>query len=1325
MVDEQLAVSITSPADGAVIRRDDDVGAAAGIQVDVVVRAEGVRDGTAIVIDTSANPVALDSALVEDGEAVFSAFTLPRGEITLHAATATCHTPECFASVALTVVDSDAVVTIAKPTEGEVVPAGDVELSVVRESGAPPRGCRIDVDGRGIGNFVWEDQARPLTVASSLPAGEHTVQAFCAEGLDVVPTQRVTFSVGGVTAESIAFSAVQPLFTRAHGDVVGARLVTKPGFGVIASVSGGRGGTVVLAHYAAASGGAPFASVSRVLGEGEHDAAFEELVLPQGVSYVEAVYTDVAGNVASTPRQKLVADFIGPTLVLGVRTAAGAAQDCDSAATACLADTRELDAGRIGLDRAASDAVCAFGPCSALGTDLVFSLADCVNSDPSSETCPVTIRLQSRKIGDTAWADVFGGAFGSGDTPDSPMPADPRFDPAVTRELRLVTEDSNGNTGVSNSVFLMLNFSGSRIDEVERLDAALAPTGDALTDDRYYGIAESIIDPASGELQTSFRVRLTAYDVTPTSVRLAVDSASGGSAYEVPVIGGAIADFVGVAFAVATDPAHPTTNTVTVQVMCGPDPCGQRAYAGVVADIEAPTYEFSRCSLCDNGVPLVSSACPAACAGPDGDPGANIAGAGHPAIWNIARDLDHDGGNGFDARPIVVRMSGVEEGSVIRLVTDLGSLGNATASATGCPGAATCSAAFPDLTASHLPGSEARRISVSFTDRAGNVAVPKAARIDANHESIYARTDVIAPRGVAADVCIGESTGSDAASVEAGTCAAVCAETGVCNRTQAAATLSWSAPGDDDDAGTVTGYFIGVAALGIDYAGAVYTDCAQLASGVAGYERVASLLTPPRTGGAAEHLALSGLYPHRDYCVVVAATDDAGNEGPRTVVTRRKIPLVTVPTRQPFDGVVRDDAQPAGAFRSEPAAPRDYGAFATSLPDLDADGRDDFAITQLTSGSVQLFLSGSAGGAFAPAVTINAPAIAYSGSFGAAVAGGDFDGDGLHDLVICDPTLTTTGFAEAGARGGALFLYYGVLGSGIARDVNTTTPQVPSLHPDVSLLGAAGQELCANLHIADVDGDARADLVATTSAASNAARGYIIAGGDRARFAGGAAYFDVTTDPDAVLLAAPGAAAFPHRLAVGDFDADGQDETVISDADHLYVYDAASLTSTLTLTPGVGFGNALAAVRSPGGATGDWLLVGTTDDRVVVLAPGFTSASSPLDPAAYATLDGTDWSGAPAARFGRSLASLGNFDDFTGADIAVGPGAAESGGPYATFVYSFDETTGAFEKRAILQGGAGFGGALVGVRAYEPGSQLGRGQLLVVQRFAARLFMFR
>jgi hypothetical protein len=166
------------------------------------------------------------------------------------------------------------------------------------------------------------------------------------------------------------------------------------------------------------------------------------------------------------------------------------------------------------------------------------------------------------------------------------------------------------------------------------------------------------------------------------------------------------------------------------------------------------------------------------------------------------------------------------------------------------------------------------------------------------------------------------------------------------------------------------------------------------------------------------------------------------------------------------------------------------------------------------------------------------------------------------------------------------------------------------------------------------------------------------------------------------------------------------------------------LTTAVTYEPSAtGFGNQLATVRAPRGTPGDWLLVGTTDDRVVVFATGFMGASYPL--ASYVTLDGAGWDGTPAARFGQSLASIGDFDARGGIDIVVGPGTTSSGGPYSTFLYSFDPGSDAFEKRAILQAGAGFASTVVGVRAYNPVSALDRSQLLVVQRFAARLFMFR
>ncbi len=1734
-VEDDVAVSIAAPVEGAVVRRPDDVDPdAAGIQVDVVVRVEGAIDGTVVLLGTSSDLADAAYAYVEAGEAVFEAFDLPAGMVTLNAATATCNDVACTASIEVAVVDSDTQVAIASPSNGDVVGIGDVELTIVRVSGAAPESCLLRIDGAPVGNFFWTNSAAPLVVASTLAAGEHVAQAFCQQWLDTIPTQEVSFTVdgtaplaprlisepagpgsvdfdlggayinqettdvspdvglqhgvtvtvdghgesmrgwavrlsvtppGGVeafyeqmvdegadpidvtfdevdfgdldgdivfrvvvldavgrtspadsatliidrTAPTLVLTVPDPLqlilsrandlepatfdsvevdftvmptdavgevafqldaqspvavavapsvvFPRASltagdyvatfaavdvagnvgtlsyafsvatfansvvietpvddvfnaaddgdsgavglqvdftvaatgfedgatvilcstidagtglacaggGFVVGTGVLTGDLLGSVATftvtladgaqtlhaeafeiddlphessasrdvlvdtvppvfvavafpgndagndapgvvrfaaseldgdgnlavvvtvaglelgqlltvlvdgiaVSSGNspfaltltpgqhsvafamadvagnaavsanvvveldaeagtvvvdpptaspytiasttvgvtisdtsgGGTLLLERYAGLSGGSALGSASSsTLANGQTRFDVASFVLGQGLNYLQATYTDAFGNVAISDRVVYAVDALGPSLTLGVRSAAGVVQSCGTLGSSCLADTLPFDSStrRISLDKLAASSTCGgFGPCSPDGTDLFFTLAQCVNSDTSLESCPVTVRLQSRLPGDPDWLDVFAGTFSASDVADASILTGPEFEPGVTRELRLVTADSNGNPGVSNSVYLTLNFAGVVIVSLERLDAAFASTGDLLADDRYYGIAEDILDPVSGRFQTNFAATLDAYGVAPTSVRLTVDNFGGQAAHEVAVG----APFAAVELEVATNPASPSTNAITVEAMCGPDPCGTRAFSGIVADIVAPTYEFDRCSLCANAVPLVSLACPAACG--DTSPASNIAGPGAPAIWNLAQDADHDGGSGFNTT-VVLDLAGVEDGRTVRLVTDLGVLAGNAVSSDGCAGGPSCSKLFA-LTASHLPGTEVRRISVSFTDRAGNVAVPPAARIDAVHESIYARTDVIAPAGVQASACIGESTAIDAPSIEGPLCAAACSATNACDRTAASAALTFAAPGDDGASGTVVSYLMGVAALGIPYGATTYTSCDQVTTS-GPFEATLALPGPPRAGGGIEQLAVPDLYPHRDYCFLVVATDDVGNSSPAgSFVSRRKIPLVTTPTPQSFDGVVRDDAQPVGAFHTEPSAPSTYGAFATSLPDLDGDGRDDFAVTQLTSGSVQLYLSTTP---FVPAVTINAPAIAYSGTFGSALAGGDFDGDGLGDLVICDPTLTTSGFPGAGAHGGALFLYYGVAGSGVARSLNTTTPQVPSYHPDTTLLGFAGAELCAFSQLGDVTGDGVDDLVAAGMPTSSPPFVYVVNGGDRARLGAGVQAFSPGSDAD---MAA--GAISPRGLALGDFDGDGTDEIAVADtADAVFVLDGGSPVALVFHPTAAGFATTIASVRTPRGTAGDWLLVGATDDNVYVFATGFMSDAFPLG--SYVTLDNTGWDGVPAPLFGRSLASIGNFDGQGGPDIAVGPG----------FIYGFDTDTDTFEKRAILQGGAGFASQLAGVRGYQPGSSLARSQLLVVQRGAARLFMFR
>ena len=789
----------------------------------------------------------------------------------------------------------------------------------------------------------------------------------------------------------------------------------------------------------------------------------------------------------------------------------------------------------------------------------------------------------------------------------------------------------------------------------------------------------------------------------------------------------------------------------------------------------------------------------AACAAADSDANFNIAtytgASGTYAAWNLARDIDHAGPT-FNAPTIGVKLKGVENGEPVTLTTDAGTITGNTVSSSGCPTASTCRADFPALTASNLAGTAARKISVSFTDRAGNTAVPDTVRGDATREAIYARTDVLAPAGVTPTVCIGESTvpaaGNDPASLEPASCAAVCATAGNCDRLKATASLTWTVPGDDDTSGTTapSGYVLGAAALGIPYPKSgggttTYTTCSAITAD--GPFEVTPL--PPSTlqaTGAVEQIKVDGLFPHRDYCFAVIAVDDVGNRSPAaSFVARRKLPLVTQPNIQSFDGVTRNDAQSAGAFFISPdTTTTTFGVTVAALPDINGDGKEDLAVGQVFNpGKIFIFYSGN--GFQSPAVTITAPTIGESGTFGQSIAGGDFDGDGFNDFAFCDPNLTTDNttaptIGTGGASGGALFLYYGSP-TGVTFTNNTNDPQLPSKLPNVALLGAASQGVCSIVRFANVNGGAGQDLVVATKqtgTTSPAPYVYGINGGSRDRFAASKVFLNLEADassggPDfSIPKNATGAVQWPWLLETGDFDADGFSDIAISDYQDasrgantgaVFVHrggsflngvqpSAQAATANVTrvsydTTGTIRFGYAMSVIKQPRATNvtavadnADWLMVGrlpsgqTELGTVVVLKGGtatasFLSGTYPINDSTALLLDNTNWQGVPQNRFGRSMRTIGQLDGQPGIEIAVGPGFPSSGGPYYTTIFSFDEVQDKFVKRVILQGPAtptvSFGDNLVGVRDFAPGSPPGRSQLIVNDRTERQIFLFK
>ncbi len=1155
------------------------------------------------------------------------------------------------------------------------------------------------------------------------------------------------------------------------------------------------GASLLLERFAAPTGGSATASDLRALAAGQSATTFAAFPLLAGDNYLQATFTDAGGNAVPSARLSYSADFYGPTLTLEVRNAANVLQSCASEAVPCAIDIENpaLNNNRAKLDPTDADA----GVYRSGGTDLRFTLLGCALEGCASN--PVTVRLETRIAASGApFVDVSESTYGEiGDviSATSYFTRCPNFalDPAGDREVRLSAVDRYGNVSLSSSVFLRVDVNGVII-EVVRLDAGGAPTSDVLDDGVYWGSAQNLAAPPL--FATNLRVRVTPVGVippTPLSARLLVNAAEvpGSPASLLPANE---ADFGMVALDTSPDPANLNPNTIDVTVDCG-GPCGQRTYSGVVADITAPTYQFDRCQLCALGVPLENNALCSSCSIVDSDANANIDAPPAFAVWNAAGDQDNSPGNGFtilgSVDPLIVKIAGVEDGELVRLESDQGGLIGNSVLSTGCAPVTNCRATFSGLGVPTLAGTLDHRLTVSFSDRAGNGAVPDAVR--GSSEAILARTDVLAPAAVRPTVCIGESTtpagvsppDSDPLTFEDPACASECQLTAACSRRNGMATLVWPAPADDGAIGSaVTSYEVWVAALGIPYpgpGGTTYTSCDEIAAGDP-VEQVVAGPTPAGPGTLERAVVgdLVPLYPHRSYCFVLMPYDDLGNAPAASdAVTERAMPLVNHPDPVAFNALSPTDDQ-AGAVLHTSAA-TDFGSVAANVGDLDGDGRDDFAVAdRAATRSVHLFLS--SGNLTSPDVSIAAPSIS-AGLFGIGIGGGDFDADGLSDLAICARTLTTQGGPNSGSNAGALYLYYGVGTGGIRRDVNSTNSQLPSVTPDVALMGPASALMCNLVVLAEVNGVAGDDLLMATFSSSNQPRVYGFFGGSRSRFPASfptpaVIHLDLTNPPTPGVTNRPefalqrkstGGSAFPFALVAADVDGNGTRDIAVSDqlANHdasatcngcgeVYVFRGSSTLSGLMAPPDTSppalmhilryvpgasnVGLTLGRIRQPRGVgdPADWLLVhaggGSLNNRVLVFkgtalgaTPGIMPASYPAGgrPAGeYALLDRLHWDGSAPALFGYAMADIGRFDGHGGPDLLVGPGHTTTAGRYGVFLYSFDPVSDAMLKRAIFFGSASFGTAVVG--AYDFLGLAGvETDIIVSSRSGRSLFLFR
>ena len=145
-----------------------------------------------------------------------------------------------------------------------------------------------------------------------------------------------------------------------------------------------------------------------------------------------------------------------------------------------------------------------------------------------------------------------------------------------------------------------------------------------------------------------------------------------------------------------------------------------------------------------------------------------------------------------------------------------------------------------------------------------------------------------------------------------------------------------------------------------------------------------------------------------------------------------------------------------------------FGYALAAAGDVNRDGYGDVivgapGVTASERGNAYIYLGGPAGVGRDRFITLNAP---DGGRFGTAVGAGDFNGDGVSDVVVSAPSLVL-----GPAMGGRVYVYYGPIALGPSPAPNTTIDG--ALNPATFNHGDFGARLAAGF---DLNGDGHADL---------------------------------------------------------------------------------------------------------------------------------------------------------------------------------------------------------------------------------------------------------
>lgn len=237
-----------------------------------------------------------------------------------------------------------------------------------------------------------------------------------------------------------------------------------------------------------------------------------------------------------------------------------------------------------------------------------------------------------------------------------------------------------------------------------------------------------------------------------------------------------------------------------------------------------------------------------------------------------------------------------------------------------------------------------------------------------------------------------------------------------------------------------------------------------------------------------------------------------------------------------------DPASTAGAS--------DAFGHALAVGDFDGDGIDDLAVgapgdgTHVPRGGAVTVFSGSATGLATDVgsfLTQNDPGVDVAetdDAFGWSLASGDFDGDGVDELVVGAPGETTTGFAGAGMAHVFASTETGLTAAIALSEAATFIKGEPE----------AGDRFATSLATGDFDGDAHDDLVVGVPGEGKGRRVatgavHVLLGS--AEGLGTATASKITQNSSGVPGSVGSGDDFGFALAVGDFNDNGKDDLAV------------------------------------------------------------------------------------------------------------------------------------------------------------------------------------